>query len=126
VLRRLPGKAPKRWNIEIFLRFGNAARQNASARKNVKLFLREPLTGRISAASRFVPAAAQIAWVSLVRQSLAASKTIANFALQATAFAIKIMSLRHYSGDPPYRLQSIFTIFFMQLWGLQVDKEPLI
>jgi hypothetical protein len=43
VLRRLPGKAPKRWNIEIFLRFGNAARQDASAHKNVKLFLREPL-----------------------------------------------------------------------------------
>jgi hypothetical protein len=43
VLRRLPGKAPTRWNIEIFLRFGNAARQDASAHKNVKLFLREPL-----------------------------------------------------------------------------------
>jgi hypothetical protein len=42
VLRRLPGKAPKRRNIEIFLRFGNAARQDASAHKNVKLFLREP------------------------------------------------------------------------------------
>jgi hypothetical protein len=43
VLRRLPDKAPKRWNIEIFLRFGNAVRQDASAHKNVKLFLREPL-----------------------------------------------------------------------------------
>jgi hypothetical protein len=26
VLRRLPGKAPKRRNIEIFLRFGNTVR----------------------------------------------------------------------------------------------------
>jgi hypothetical protein len=43
VLRRLPGKAPKRRNIKIFLRFGNTARQDASAHKNVKLFLREPL-----------------------------------------------------------------------------------
>jgi len=43
VLRRLPGKAPKRKNIEIFLRFGNTARLDASAHKNVKLFLREPL-----------------------------------------------------------------------------------
>jgi hypothetical protein len=43
VLRRLAGKAPKRRNIEIFLRFGNTARQDASAHKNVKLFLREPL-----------------------------------------------------------------------------------
>jgi hypothetical protein len=43
VLRRLPGKAPKRRNIEIFLRFGNTARQDASVHKNVKLFLREPL-----------------------------------------------------------------------------------
>jgi hypothetical protein len=43
VLRRLPGKAPKRRNIEIFLRFGNTARSDASAHKNVKLFLREPL-----------------------------------------------------------------------------------
>jgi hypothetical protein len=42
VLRRLSGKAPKRRNIEIFLRFGNTARQNASAHENVKLFLREP------------------------------------------------------------------------------------
>jgi hypothetical protein len=44
VLRRLPGKAPKRRHIEIFLRFGNAARQDASAHKHVKLFLREPLS----------------------------------------------------------------------------------
>jgi hypothetical protein len=29
-------------NIEIFLCFGNTARQDASAHKNVKLFLREP------------------------------------------------------------------------------------
>jgi hypothetical protein len=43
VLRRLPGKAPKRWNIEIFPRLGNAARQDASAHKNVMLFFREPL-----------------------------------------------------------------------------------
>jgi hypothetical protein len=43
VLRRLSGKAPKRRNIEIFLRFGNAARHDASAHKNVKLLLREPL-----------------------------------------------------------------------------------
>jgi hypothetical protein len=43
VLRRLPGKAPKHRNIEIFLRFGNAARQEASAHQNAKLFLREPL-----------------------------------------------------------------------------------
>jgi hypothetical protein len=43
VLRRLPGKAPKRRNIDIFLSFGNAARQDASAQKHVKLFLREPL-----------------------------------------------------------------------------------
>jgi hypothetical protein len=42
VLRRLPGKAPKRRNIEIILRFGNTARQDASAHENVKLFLREP------------------------------------------------------------------------------------
>jgi hypothetical protein len=42
VLRRLPIKAPKRRNIEIFLRFGNTARQDASAHKNVKLFFREP------------------------------------------------------------------------------------
>jgi hypothetical protein len=42
VFRRLPGKAPKRWNIEIFLRVGIAARQDGSAHKNVKLFLREP------------------------------------------------------------------------------------
>jgi hypothetical protein len=42
VLRRLPGKASKRWNIEIFLRFGDAARLDASAHKNVKFFLREP------------------------------------------------------------------------------------
>jgi len=43
VLRRLSGKAPKRRNIEIFLRFGNTARQDASAHKNVNLFWREPL-----------------------------------------------------------------------------------
>jgi hypothetical protein len=43
VLRRLPGKAPKRRNIEIFLRFGNTARQDASTHENVTLFLREPL-----------------------------------------------------------------------------------
>jgi hypothetical protein len=43
VLRRLPGKAPKHRNIEIFLCFGNAARQDASAHKNANLFLREPL-----------------------------------------------------------------------------------
>jgi hypothetical protein len=42
VLRRLPGKAPKRGDIEIFPRFGNTARQDASAHENVKLFLREP------------------------------------------------------------------------------------
>jgi hypothetical protein len=42
VLRRLSGKAPKGRNIEIFLRFGNAARQDASAHKKVELFLREP------------------------------------------------------------------------------------
>jgi hypothetical protein len=52
VLRRLPGKAPKRWNIEIFLRFGNAARQDASAHKNVKLFLREPLDSLCSTDDR--------------------------------------------------------------------------
>jgi hypothetical protein len=44
VLRRLSGKAPKCRNIEIFMRFGNAARQDASAHKNVNLFLREPLS----------------------------------------------------------------------------------
>jgi hypothetical protein len=43
VLRRLPGKAPTRRNIVIFLGVGNAARKDASANKNVKLFLREPL-----------------------------------------------------------------------------------
>jgi hypothetical protein len=43
VLRRLSGKAPKRRNIEIFLRLGNTARQDASAHKMGKLFLREPL-----------------------------------------------------------------------------------
>jgi hypothetical protein len=47
VLRRLHGKAPKRRNIEIFLRFGNATRKDASAHKNVKLFLRDPLAHRI-------------------------------------------------------------------------------
>jgi hypothetical protein len=41
-LRRLPGKAPKRRNIAIFLRLGNTARQDASAHKMWKLFLREP------------------------------------------------------------------------------------
>jgi hypothetical protein len=43
VLRRLPGKAPKRRHIDIFQRFGNTARQDASAHKMGKLFLREPL-----------------------------------------------------------------------------------
>jgi len=45
VLRRLSGKAPKRRNIEIFMRFGNTARLDASAPKNVTLFFREPLVG---------------------------------------------------------------------------------
>jgi hypothetical protein len=56
VLRRLAGKAPKRRNIEIFLAFGNTARQDASAHKNVKLFLREPLAralGLIQSADHF-------------------------------------------------------------------------
>jgi hypothetical protein len=43
VLKRLSGKAPKRRNIVIFLRLGNTARQDASAHKHEKLFLREPL-----------------------------------------------------------------------------------
>jgi hypothetical protein len=40
--RRLSGKAPKRRHIEIFLRLGNKARQDASAHKMGKLFLRGP------------------------------------------------------------------------------------
>ena len=44
-MRRLSGKAPKSRHIEIFLHFGNAAGQDASAHKNVNLFLREPLGG---------------------------------------------------------------------------------
>jgi hypothetical protein len=43
VLRHLHGKAPKRRSTVIFLRFDNIARQDASAHKNVKLFLRELL-----------------------------------------------------------------------------------
>jgi hypothetical protein len=42
-LRHLHGKAPKCSNIVIFPGFDNTARQDASAHKNVKLFLREPL-----------------------------------------------------------------------------------
>jgi len=42
VMRLLPAKAPKRRYIEIFVRLGNTAGQDASAHKNVNLFLREP------------------------------------------------------------------------------------
>jgi hypothetical protein len=45
MLKRLSGKAPKRRHIEISLRVGNTARQEASAHKMGKLFLCEPLVG---------------------------------------------------------------------------------
>jgi hypothetical protein len=43
-----------------------------------------------------------------VWQSVVVSKTSANFALQAETFAIKNMSLRHYSGGTPYRSIGFF------------------
>jgi hypothetical protein len=42
VLKRLAGKVPRCRNIDIFLRFGNAARQDASAQKCDVIFCASP------------------------------------------------------------------------------------
>jgi hypothetical protein len=61
------------------------------------------MNGRKFASSRFAPATVRVSRILQVSQSVIASITIANFALQTVPFATKKMSPCHYSGDPPYR-----------------------